>query len=110
MLLVCFARLALVWKGVFGEDRVSLHFGDQKINLDPTGWNYEPNASASIVGTGGLCFIVSEPVEALQIQLVQPGFEIIGGIVLRTGPTGCLRSIYLRDPNRNLIELSNGEE
>ena len=78
MLLVCFARLALVWKGVFGEDRVSLHFGDQKINLDPTGWNYEPNASASIVGTGGLCFIVSEPVEALQIQLVHPGVEIIG--------------------------------
>ena len=97
-------------KRVFGEGRVALHFGDQKINLHPAGWDYEPKARVSIAGTGDLCFIVSEPVEVLQKQLVQRGVEIIEGPVVRTGATGCLRSIYIRDPDGNLIELSNGVE
>ena len=97
-------------KRVFGEGRVALHFGDQKINLHPAGWDYEPKARVSIAGTGDLCFIVSEPVETLQQQLVQRGVEIIEGPVLRTGATGRLRSIYIRDPDGNLIELSNGVE
>ena len=97
-------------KRVFGEGRVALHFGDQKINLHPAGWDYEPKARVSMAGTGDLCFIVSEPVEALQKKLIQRGAEIIKGPVLRTGATGCLRSIYIRDPDGNLIELSNGVE
>ena len=97
-------------KRVFGEGRVALHFGDQKINLHPAGWDYEPKATVSIAGTADLCFIVSEPVETLQKKLVQRCVEIIEGPVLRTGATGRLRSIYIRDPDGNLIELSNRAE
>ena len=94
----------------FGEGRVALHFGDQKINLHPAGWDYEPKATVSIAGTADLCFIVSEPVESVQTVLVEQGIEIIEGPVLRTGATGRLRSIYIRDPDANLIELSNSVE
>ena len=97
-------------KRVFGDGRVALHFGDQKMNLHPAGWDYEPKARVSIAGTADLCFIVSEPVELLRAQLVQQGVEIIEGPVLRTGATGGLRSIYIRDPDGNLIELSNSIE
>ena len=55
-------------KRVFGENRVALHFGDQKINLHPAGWDYEPKARVSIAGSADLCFIVSERVESLQAK------------------------------------------
>ena len=97
-------------KRVFGENRVALHFGDQKINLHPAGWDYEPKARVSIAGSADLCFIVSERVESLQAKLVHLGVEIIEGPVARTGATGPLRSIYIRDPDGNLIELSNRVE
>ena len=97
-------------KRTFGEHRVALHFGDQKINLHPAGWDYEPKARVSIAGSADLCFIVSESVESLQTKLVQLGVEIIEGPVVRTGATGPLRSIYIRDPDGNLIELSNRAE
>jgi len=97
-------------KRIFGDDRVALHFGDQKINLHPAGWDYEPKARVSIAGSADLCFIVSERVESLQAKLVQLGVEIIEGPVVRTGATGPLRSIYIRDPDGNLIELSNRAE
>ena len=87
-----------------------VHFGDQKINLHPAGWDYEPKARVSIAGSADLCFIVSEGVESLQTKLVQLGVEIIEGPVVRTGATGPLRSIYIRDPDGNLIELSNRAE
>ena len=97
-------------KRVFGENRVALHFGDQKINLHPAGWDYEPKARVSTAGSADLCFIVSERVESLQTKLVHWGVEIIKGPVARTGATGRLRSIYIRDPDGNLIELSNRAE
>ena len=97
-------------KRIFGDNRVALHFGDQKINLHPAGWDYEPKARVSIAGSADLCFIVSERVESLQTKLVHWGVEIIEGPVVRTGATGRLRSIYIRDPDGNLIELSNRVE
>ena len=97
-------------KRIFGDDRVALHFGDQKINLHPAGWDYEPKARVSIAGSADLCFIVSERVEALQTKFVQLGVDIVEGPVERTGATGRLRSIYIRDPDGNLIELSNRAE
>ena len=97
-------------KRVFGENRVALHFGDQKINLHPAGWDYEPKARVSIAGSADLCFIVSERVELLHTKLVHSGVEVIEGPVERTGATGRLRSIYIRDPDGNLIELSNRAE
>ncbi len=97
-------------KRIFGDDRVALHFGDQKINLHPAGWDYEPKARVSIAGSADLCFIVSEQVQLLQADLVDSGVEIIEGPVVRTGATGRLCSIYVRDPDGNLIELSNRVE
>ena len=97
-------------KRIFGDNRVALHFGDQKINLHPAGWDYEPKARVSIAGSADLCFIVSERVESLQTKLVQLGVDIIEGPVERTGATGRLRSIYIRDPDGNLIELPNRAE
>jgi len=97
-------------KRVFGEGRVALHFGDQKINLHPAGWDYEPKARVSIAGSADLCFIVSEQVELLQVDLVDSGVEVVEGPVVRTGATGRLCSIYIRDPDGNLIELSNRVE
>ena len=97
-------------KRIFGEGRVALHFGDQKINLHPAGWDYEPKARISIAGSADLCFIVSERVESLQTKFVHWGVKIVEGPVVRTGATGHLRSIYIRDPDGNLIELSNRVE
>ena len=97
-------------KRLFGDGRVALHFGDQKINLHPAGWDYEPKARVSTAGSADLCFIVSERVESLQTKLLHLGVEIIEGPVVRTGATGPLRSIYIRDPDGNLIELSNRAE
>ena len=94
-------------KRTFSNGRVALHFGDQKINLHPVGWDYEPKARVSVAGTADLCFIVSEPVATVQTKFVNWGIEIIEGPVMRTGATGCLCSIYIRDPDGNLIELSN---
>ena len=97
-------------KRIFGDNRVALHFGDQKINLHPAGWDYEPKARVSTPGSADLCFIVSERVESIQTKLVQLGVDIIEGPVERTGATGRLSSIYIRDPDGNLIELSNRVE
>ena len=97
-------------KRIFGDNRVALHFSDQKINLHPAGWDYEPKARVSIAGSADLCFIVSERVESLHTKLVQLGVDIIEGPVERTGATGRLFSIYIRDPDGNLIELSNRVE
>ena len=97
-------------KRIFGDNRVALHFGDQKINLHPAGWDYEPKARVSTPGSADLCFIVSERVDSLQTKLALRGVDIIEGPVERTGATGRLRSIYIRDPDGNLIELSNRAE
>ena len=94
-------------KRTFGEGRVALHFGDQKINLHPAGWDYEPKAKVSVAGTADLCFLVSEPVESLQADLIEGEIEVIEGPVERTGASGRLLSLYIRDPDGNLIELSN---
>jgi catechol 2,3-dioxygenase-like lactoylglutathione lyase family enzyme len=94
-------------KRTFGNGRVALHFGDQKINLHPAGWDYEPKATVSIPGSADLCFIVYEPVETLRLVLEDSGVDIIEGPIARTGATGELYSIYFRDPDGNLIELSN---
>ena len=94
-------------KRIFGNGRVALHFGNQKINLHPAGWDYEPKAAVSVAGSADLCFITGEPVEAIRLVLEESGIDIVEGPIRRTGAIGELYSIYIRDPDGNLIELSN---
>ena len=91
----------------FGEGRKALAFGHQKINLHLAGREFEPKAERPTPGSADLCFIVSTPLEDILAHLVQQGVAVIEGPVQRTGATGPIRSVYLRDPDLNLIELSN---
>ncbi|WP_454256624.1 VOC family protein [Pseudomonas sp. Marseille-Q8238] len=91
----------------FGEGRTALSFGQQKINLHPHGAEFEPKAAHPVPGSADLCFIVSTPLEQVIEHLDACGVAIEQGPIARTGATGPLISVYIRDPDRNLIELSN---
>lgn len=91
----------------FGENRTALHFGETKINLHPIGWDYYLKADNPSTGSADLCFIVGEDVCLLKTSLIGLGVEVIEGPIARTGAIGDLLSIYVRDPDGNLIELAN---
>lgn len=91
----------------FGEGRVSLKFGNQKINLHEQGKEFEPNADQPIPGSVDLCFITDTKLEAAIEHVKGKGVEIIEGPVTRTGATGSIVSFYFRDPDNNLIEVAN---
>ncbi|MER7250825.1 VOC family protein [Kribbella sp. NPDC000426] len=91
----------------FKGGRRALTFGTSKINLHQAGHEFEPKAARPGPGTADLCFIVDDPIEQVQAELVQHGAQIEEGPVERTGATGPILSVYLRDPDQNLIELSN---
>jgi catechol 2,3-dioxygenase-like lactoylglutathione lyase family enzyme len=92
---------------MFGENRTALHFGEYKINLHPIDWDYYLKAGKPSAGSADLCFIVGEDVRALKISLQGLGVDVIEGPIERTGAIGDLVSIYVRDPDGNLIELAN---
>ncbi|MAU12089.1 MAG: VOC family virulence protein [Anaerolineaceae bacterium] len=94
----------------FGEGRVSLHYGNQKINLHQLGQEVMPNAQHAAPGTADLCFIVSTPIEQVHAHLQAQNVPLITDIVPRTGANGSIRSIYFCDPDGNLIELSAYED
>lgn len=87
-------------------ERKALKFGTQKINLHVQGAEFEPKAHLPVPGALDLCFIVSVPLETVMSRLQEAQWPIQEGPVLRTGATGKIRSIYVRDPDHNLIELS----
>ena len=93
----------------FGPDRkrVALHFGAQKINLHEQGKEFEPKATAPTPGSADLCFLTAEPVADLKARLEAAGLTVIEGPVERSGATTAILSIYLRDPDGNLIEIAN---
>ena len=91
----------------FKGGRRALAFGNSKINLHQAGHEFEPKAEHPGPGTADLCFIVDEPIDRIQAELIAHGVDIEEGPVERTGATGPILSVYLRDPDRNLIELSN---
>ncbi len=93
----------------FGEGRIALHFGRQKINLHPYPSPVEIVAKDPRPGTADLCFIAETPIEAVAAHLESLGIEIEMGPIERTGAQGRLISIYCRDPDGNLIEVSNYE-
>jgi catechol 2,3-dioxygenase-like lactoylglutathione lyase family enzyme len=94
-------------KVVFGAGRVALSFGRQKINLHEEGQEFEPKAMRPTPGSADLCFISDASIESVTSTLVSQGIEIVEGPVSKTGACGPIRSIYFRDPDGNLIEISN---
>ena len=91
----------------FGNDRKALQFGRQKINLHERGKEFDPKAANPTPGSGDLCFITETPLSQVMEHIRSCGVEIIEGPVRRTGAVGPIESIYLRDPDGNLIEVSN---
>lgn len=90
----------------FGAGRMALRFGNQKINLHVSGKEFEPKAHVPVPGALDLCFIASIPLEQVIARLNDAQWPIIEGPVMRTGATGPIRSVYVRDPDLNLIEIS----
>jgi catechol 2,3-dioxygenase-like lactoylglutathione lyase family enzyme len=93
----------------FGEGRKALLFGAQKINLHQYGREFEPKAKTPTPGSGDLCFITSVPIAEVLSRLSAAGVEVLEGPVQRTGAVGPITSVYFRDPDGNLIEVSNYE-
>ncbi|TWF35762.1 catechol 2,3-dioxygenase-like lactoylglutathione lyase family enzyme [Chitinophaga polysaccharea] len=92
----------------FGNDRKALRFGQQKINLHEKGREIAPMANFPTMGSADLCFISATPVENVLQELQDNNIPVLeGGIVERTGATGKIRSVYFRDPDGNLLEVSN---
>ncbi len=92
---------------IFGDNRQALAFGAQKINLHEAGKEWEPKAHRPTPGSADLCFITRTPSADVVEHLRRCGIEIVEGPVKRTGATGPITSVYFRDPDLNLIEVSN---
>jgi catechol 2,3-dioxygenase-like lactoylglutathione lyase family enzyme len=91
----------------FGIERKALSFGSQKINLHQLGKEFEPKAQRPTPGSADLCFLTSTPLQDVLIHLNACGIEVMDGPVQRTGANGPIISVYFRDPDLNLIEVSN---
>jgi catechol 2,3-dioxygenase-like lactoylglutathione lyase family enzyme len=94
----------------FGQGRVALTFGHQKINLHQQGKEFEPKAQAPTPGSADLCFITEMGIENVKRTVEGEGVHILEGPCERTGAMGRMMSIYFRDPDLNLIEVSKYEE
>ncbi|HEX5337024.1 MAG TPA: VOC family protein [Gallionella sp.] len=91
----------------FGGARKALSFGSQKINLHEYGNEFEPKAWQPTPGSADLCFMTSVPLSEVISHLASCEVAVIEGPVQRTGATGPILSVYFRDPDMNLIEVSN---
>ncbi len=90
----------------FGNNRVALKFGQQKINLHLYGHELEPKAKQPTPGSVDLCFIINNDLQQAMDEVKNRGINIIKGPVQRTGATGNITSFYFRDPDSNLIEVA----
>ena len=86
--------------------RKAFKFGDQKINMHVRGKEFDPNAHLAVTGALDLCFIANVPLDQVIAKLTHENWPIIEGPVIRTGATQKIRSVYVRDPDLNLIEIS----
>ena len=91
----------------FGEGRVALKFGNQKINLHKKGQEFEPKANKPSPGSEDLCFITETKLKEAMKHVKNQGVNILEGPVTRTGAKGSMISFYFRDPDGNLIEVAN---
>lgn len=91
----------------FEGGRRALKFGRQKINLHQTGAEFKPKAIEPTPGSGDFCLVTDVPLERVVEHLASCGVELIEGPVERTGAMGSMESVYFRDPDGNLVEVSN---
>jgi catechol 2,3-dioxygenase-like lactoylglutathione lyase family enzyme len=88
------------------EERLALKFGRQKINLHEWGREFEPRAHVAVPGSLDLCFIASVPLEKVVEKLRSLKIQVLEGPVAKTGAMGPMQSVYVRDPDLNLVEIS----
>ena len=97
-------------KEVFDDGRVALRFGNQKLNLHEAGAEFTPHAANPAPGSADLCFLVTDDLDQVAKLLSERGIPVELGPVARTGATSALVSLYVRDPDGNLVELSQPVE
>ncbi|WP_336158566.1 VOC family protein [Amycolatopsis sp. VC5-11] len=101
-----YTRVLGMTEVTFGAGRKALAFGASKINLHEAGHEFEPRADRPTPGSADLCLITADSLEQVVEDLATHGVPVEEGPVDRTGATGPIRSVYFRDPDRNLIEVS----
>jgi catechol 2,3-dioxygenase-like lactoylglutathione lyase family enzyme len=103
-----FYRRAIGLEAVtFGDGRRALQLSEQKVNLHEAGRELEPKARRPTPGSADLCIVTDEPIDEVTERLRRLGIPIEEGTVGRTGAVGPLLSIYIRDPDENLVEIAN---
>lgn len=101
-----YVRVLGMTREVFGDGRIALRFGDQKLNVRPTGAPNWVTAAVDAPGTLDLCFVVDAEADAVGAHLRSCDVEITDGPVAKTGALGPMTSHYCRDPDGNLIEVA----
>jgi catechol 2,3-dioxygenase-like lactoylglutathione lyase family enzyme len=101
-----YARVLGMERRVFRQTRVALHFGEQKINLHQAGQLVDGNVRHATPGSADLCFVTDTPIEEVVRHLAALGVPVIEGPGTRTGALGPITSVYVYDPDENLIEIA----
>ena len=94
----------------FDDGRVALHCGDQKLNVHQSGEEYVPHAADPAPGSADFCLLVDDDVDAVREHLREEGIELVEGPVPKTGARGPMTSVYVRDPDGNLVELARYDD
>jgi len=101
-----YTRVLGMTRETFGAGRIALRFGNQKINLHIHGKEIDPKADVPTPGSLDLCLIAAIPLAEVEKRLRAHGIPVVEGPVTRTGAVGPIRSLYVRDPDRNLVEIA----
>ena len=102
-----YSRILGMEQQTYSDGRKALIFGDQKINLHEAGKEFKPHAQNPLPGSADLCFITRTPMQQVISHLTTCNVSIIEGPLEKSGASGPLFSIYIRDPDNNLIEIAN---